>query len=447
MRHPAFLTIPNNASTTDRFFGPVERTSLGSATEGQRAMVAPGAFDVTNLRLWVSNNIGAGESVQYVLNIDTGSGFSAGNVEVTVAGASETEDESTGTDSINKGDLIEFERIFSASPTSRRTATSYVLTMSADNESAHMGCLRSALSNSQATFIAAPWGLTDSSETDDHYKCQIPISVDGAVQNFIADISANPASGCTVKVALSKSTDNGQNASEISSVSFTNSSATQLEDTGGATGINAGDTFSVVITVTGANPGSGLRLRWGFVYESDTDGYAPCGVSRAIYADDEYYPLMGEAFGGGLGDSAFNDARCIIPQDGGSAWIIRDLRSAYVFGNSPTTANWTLVDSSGAVGTPGDLETSESASGFYVAASDLTDTHTPSEQDFLAFQYTSPGSPSTNVWIGHGYIIEDQDVGGGGGSSIKTFNGLAYASAKTVDGLAIASVKTYNGLA
>lgn len=36
--------------------------------------------------------------------------------------------------------------------------------------------------------------------------------------------------------------------------------------------------------------------------------------------------------------------------------------------------------------------------------------------------------------------------GGGGGSLIKTVNGLAIASVKTINGLAIASVKTYNGL-
>jgi hypothetical protein len=36
---------------------------------------------------------------------------------------------------------------------------------------------------------------------------------------------------------------------------------------------------------------------------------------------------------------------------------------------------------------------------------------------------------------------------GGGGTSIKTINGLAKASCKTVNGLAIASVKTWNGLA
>lgn len=35
----------------------------------------------------------------------------------------------------------------------------------------------------------------------------------------------------------------------------------------------------------------------------------------------------------------------------------------------------------------------------------------------------------------------------GGGSSIKTINGLAIASVKTVNGLAIASIKTFNGLA
>lgn len=37
--------------------------------------------------------------------------------------------------------------------------------------------------------------------------------------------------------------------------------------------------------------------------------------------------------------------------------------------------------------------------------------------------------------------------GGGGGSSIKTINGLAIASVKTFNGLAIASMKTLNGLA
>ena len=35
----------------------------------------------------------------------------------------------------------------------------------------------------------------------------------------------------------------------------------------------------------------------------------------------------------------------------------------------------------------------------------------------------------------------------GGGSSIKTKNGLAYASIKTLNGLALASIKTANGLA
>jgi hypothetical protein len=34
-----------------------------------------------------------------------------------------------------------------------------------------------------------------------------------------------------------------------------------------------------------------------------------------------------------------------------------------------------------------------------------------------------------------------------GGSSIKTWNGLAYASIKTINSLAIASVKNVNGLA
>lgn len=51
--------------------------------------------------------------------------------------------------------------------------------------------------------------------------------------------------------------------------------------------------------------------------------------------------------------------------------------------------------------------------------------------------YSKDGSP----WWG-----VDDDSGGGGGSLIKTVNGLAVASVKTWNGLAIASVKTINGL-
>ena len=46
---------------------------------------------------------------------------------------------------------------------------------------------------------------------------------------------------------------------------------------------------------------------------------------------------------------------------------------------------------------------------------------------------------------GAGYVNETVSVGGGG-SLIKTINGLAIASVKTINGLAIASVKTVGGL-
>lgn len=43
------------------------------------------------------------------------------------------------------------------------------------------------------------------------------------------------------------------------------------------------------------------------------------------------------------------------------------------------------------------------------------------------------------------YVFPNQ-ASGGGGSLIKTINGLAIASVKTINGLPIASVKSWNGL-
>jgi len=54
----------------------------------------------------------------------------------------------------------------------------------------------------------------------------------------------------------------------------------------------------------------------------------------------------------------------------------------------------------------------------------------------------SAGAPSGSIMIITALIMES-----GASSSIKTFDGLAYASTKTVNGLAIASVKTWAGLA
>lgn len=72
---------------------------------------------------------------------------------------------------------------------------------------------------------------------------------------------------------------------------------------------------------------------------------------------------------------------------------------------------------------------------------------------------TATGKAGVGMGGGAELVTSTDDIGstefddfnvsdlGGGGSSIKTFNGLAYASTKTVNGLAIASVKTFNGLA
>lgn len=46
----------------------------------------------------------------------------------------------------------------------------------------------------------------------------------------------------------------------------------------------------------------------------------------------------------------------------------------------------------------------------------------------------------------HGFPLNTLVPAAGGGSSIKTVEGLAIASVKTIDGLAIASVKTLEGL-
>lgn len=72
------------------------------------------------------------------------------------------------------------------------------------------------------------------------------------------------------------------------------------------------------------------------------------------------------------------------------------------------------------------------------------------------FTGSMTGLLSTTVYYFRAYAIdqigteygENQTfvTAAGGGSSIKTWNGLAMASVKTVNGLAVASVKTINGL-
>jgi len=72
----------------------------------------------------------------------------------------------------------------------------------------------------------------------------------------------------------------------------------------------------------------------------------------------------------------------------------------------------------------------------------------------IAACYTKDANSSTDITFGWTQTSNDAlaigvavKESGGGGSSIKTINGLAKASVKTVAGLAIASVKTWNGLA
>ena len=50
------------------------------------------------------------------------------------------------------------------------------------------------------------------------------------------------------------------------------------------------------------------------------------------------------------------------------------------------------------------------------------------------------------VFGSNGFPFQYQFPPAAGGSSIKTFLGLARASTKTVNGLALASLKTFNGL-
>jgi len=68
-----------------------------------------------------------------------------------------------------------------------------------------------------------------------------------------------------------------------------------------------------------------------------------------------------------------------------------------------------------------------------------------------AFRYLSVAAGFVGIDDSYnttGYVENlDLQEGGGGGSSIKTWNGLADASTKTVNGLARASVKTWDGLA
>jgi len=71
--------------------------------------------------------------------------------------------------------------------------------------------------------------------------------------------------------------------------------------------------------------------------------------------------------------------------------------------------------------------------------------------------YDDRSTHATNaIRVGYSYdndstkpvkIHIEYTAAGGGGSEIKTINGLAKASAKTVNGLAIASVKTWGGVA
>lgn len=61
---------------------------------------------------------------------------------------------------------------------------------------------------------------------------------------------------------------------------------------------------------------------------------------------------------------------------------------------------------------------------------------------------SDPNASADYQWIlPTGVYVTIIGTGGGGGSSIKTIDGLAKASVKTVNGLAIASVKTWEGLA
>lgn len=118
--------------------------------------------------------------------------------------------------------------------------------------------------------------------------------------------------------------------------------------------------------------------------------------------------------------------------------------------------------------TPGTLATNQPTKAFTTAQNNVSNINvTNLVQELInAFDYSSDEmlffikaqeTPATSRYIsfndfssiGLGGTAAQLEIvyGGGGGSSIKTWNGLADASTKTYNGLARASIKTFNGLA
>lgn len=115
-----------------------------------------------------------------------------------------------------------------------------------------------------------------------------------------------------------------------------------------------------------------------------------------------------------------------------------------IFGGSPVATSL-IFAAIGAV-----AETSGITPGTNFTELDEVDS-TGSNNIVLETQYDNGSGTTTADWSAlvnrqHVGVAIEISVAGGGGSSIKTVNGLAIASVKVVNGLAIASIKSINGL-
>lgn len=183
-----------------------------------------------------------------------------------------------------------------------------------------------------------------------------------------------------------------------------------------------------------------------------TQNMVVVSVSSILHSDEGYFQMM---WGAGTGTSissnttsyqAINSAR-------GSATPTESLVQIYPrfdftaseFGVNVETNTFSTLNTTVRLrdnGANGNMSMTYAAGAVGVQF-DSGNTDTISSQDEIDYQAVTPNQAGAIQFLWMAMLGKEIVAGG---SNIKTFDGLAYASTKSVKGLAIASVKTYNGL-
>jgi hypothetical protein len=398
-------------------------TSAGADTEAYVANKCRAAATLRNLESLVSANTLSTATTTITSRKNSGAGSMSLSIS---AGLTGLFSDLVNSDSLAVADTYDLSTVVPNSGTGSILIRSTGANLVASNNHTSIFGGFSGSAGLSSDFYCQLSGDAENNASETTIKQQVDVA--GTIKNMQVYLSVN--SNANTMTVVSRV--NGANGAQTISIS---AAATGLfEDTSNSDTLVAGDDICAFFDF-GAG-GTGITLKYVSTLFTNTVNkknniYTSSPASRTASATASYYSILG------MLPSTNNTTESTVKIQHNFP-VKSSLMKIYVSANTYTgTATMTSRKNGGAGSQT--ISITATTTGLL---EDVTNSDTLATTDDFNFSIVNGTSGSITIaWIGS--LEEDLTPT----TSIKTYDGLAYASIKTFQGLAVASVKTFNGLA